>query len=157
MVALPTTPDPSAEGSAAARSSHLVYLSSRFGDSQLVRLEDVAPAGSPDLQLVASYSSLAPIIDCCLVKDETGSSVRPVLVLSRNALAELTPRPRRTASWRAPERTRRDPFESCAAESACPSWRRSNFLVCKSCGAFPVPMGALSRGARALLSARARG
>ncbi|GJN94374.1 hypothetical protein Rhopal_007453-T1 [Rhodotorula paludigena] len=63
-------------------SSH-IYLSSRFGDSQLVRLpssvtspdamqDDAADASA--LQLVESYSSLAPILDCCVVGGEAGSS-----------------------------------------------------------------------------------
>lgn len=62
----------------------LVYLSSRFGDSQLVRLEGLTSgSGSVELELVASYSSLAPITDCCLIQDEAGGAVRSRLSHAR--------------------------------------------------------------------------
>ncbi|KWU45538.1 hypothetical protein RHOSPDRAFT_16259 [Rhodotorula sp. JG-1b] len=61
--------------------SFLFYVASRFGDSQLVRLDrrsnaDADVGAEAELQLVASYPSLAPIIDCCLVEDEASGSSR---------------------------------------------------------------------------------
>ncbi|ORY81221.1 CPSF A subunit region-domain-containing protein [Leucosporidium creatinivorum] len=68
-------------------SDTLLYLSSRFGDSQLIRLPSstFTASGSKDvnamdvegeeeegIQLVASYASLAPILDCCVVEGEGG-------------------------------------------------------------------------------------
>ncbi|GAA5996047.1 hypothetical protein JCM5350_001648 [Sporobolomyces pararoseus] len=65
--------------------SSLVYLTSRFGDAQLVKL----PSGTvPDdstamqedenaeqeLQLLASYPNLAPIVDSCVVGGDGGSA-----------------------------------------------------------------------------------
>lgn len=66
--------DPASSTTADNAPTDLVYLSSRFGDSQLVRLEGLT-SGAVELQLVASYSSLAPITDCCLIQDETGGAV----------------------------------------------------------------------------------
>ncbi|GAA5877302.1 hypothetical protein JCM3774_001631 [Rhodotorula dairenensis] len=63
-------------GASTTRQSWLFYVASRFGDSQLVRLDRTgspAAAGN-DLQLVASYPSLAPILDFCLLEDEAGGS-----------------------------------------------------------------------------------
>lgn len=72
-------------------SDRLVYLASRFGDSQLIRLpssssifnsSDTAQSevamdvdDDEDLALVSSYASLAPILDCTVVP---GSRGRPV-------------------------------------------------------------------------------
>ncbi|GAA5985538.1 hypothetical protein JCM10908_007016 [Rhodotorula pacifica] len=62
-------------GTSARDQSPLVYVASRFGDSQLVRLDRSSSiSAAVDLQLVASYPSLAPIIDCCLVENEAGGS-----------------------------------------------------------------------------------
>ncbi|KAM0790402.1 hypothetical protein ACM66B_003284 [Microbotryomycetes sp. NB124-2] len=71
-------------------SPEILYLASRFGDSQLIRIPDgtLAPA-RPDtgtcamdtgegLQLLESFSSLAPILDCCAVKPATGGPSRVV-------------------------------------------------------------------------------
>lgn len=72
-------------------SDTLLYLSSRFGDSQLIRLPPATLATSSSskaaeamdieggehdgIQLVASFASLAPIIDCCVVAGEGGGAV----------------------------------------------------------------------------------
>lgn len=74
-----TTTAPASSSSSSG--SFLFYVASRFGDSQLVRLDrssnaDADIGAEAELQLVASYPSLAPIIDCCLVEDEAGGSVR---------------------------------------------------------------------------------
>lgn len=94
-------------------SSFLFYVASRFGDSQLVRLfldrrsdadadADADAGAEAELQLVASYPSLAPILDCCLVEDEAGGSVRlscsrslsiiPIDALMRPPLRAESPR-----------------------------------------------------------------
>ncbi|GAA5820215.1 hypothetical protein JCM10212_006784 [Sporobolomyces blumeae] len=63
----------------------LVYLASRFGDSQVVKLPGSSrnsdddtmkddPVASDDLHLVTSYSNLAPILDACVVGGEGGSA-----------------------------------------------------------------------------------
>ncbi|GAA6009649.1 hypothetical protein JCM11491_001047 [Sporobolomyces phaffii] len=71
--------------------SSLIYLASRFGDAQLVKvparltasvsgLSRMVEAGAgdddddEDLQLVASYPNLAPIVDSCIVGGERGSA-----------------------------------------------------------------------------------
>jgi len=84
-------------------SDSLLYLSSRFGDSQLIRLPpstfaassskdvnamDVEGEEEEGIQLVASYASLAPILDCCVVEGEGGGAVS--FRLSRSPKAELT-------------------------------------------------------------------
>lgn len=72
-------------------SSSSLYLSSRFGDSQLIRLPSSLFAGASTssndqmdvegeeeadgIQLVASFASLAPILDCCVVEGEGGGAV----------------------------------------------------------------------------------
>ncbi|KAM0754809.1 DNA damage-binding protein 1b [Meredithblackwellia eburnea MCA 4105] len=59
----------------------LIYISSRFADSQLIRLptsisgDSMSVEGNEnDLQLVEGYASLAPIMDCCLVTTEGGGA-----------------------------------------------------------------------------------
>ncbi|SCV68143.1 BQ2448_264 [Microbotryum intermedium] len=53
-------------------SEDLVYLASRFGESQLIRL---LPSSANDvLELVASYPNLAPITDSCIVRGQSGAS-----------------------------------------------------------------------------------
>ncbi|BGP43549.1 hypothetical protein JCM10449v2_007590 [Rhodotorula kratochvilovae] len=69
-----------------------VYLSSRFGDSQLVRLPSTGAAadamqddeadGTNELALVESYASLAPILDFVLVGDSASSSSGYVVTCS---------------------------------------------------------------------------
>ncbi|GAA5952645.1 hypothetical protein JCM3765_002231 [Sporobolomyces pararoseus] len=65
--------------------SSLVYLTSRFGDAQLVKMSsEFVPGDSTsmqddenaeeELQLVASYPNLAPIVDSCVVGGEGGSA-----------------------------------------------------------------------------------
>ncbi|GAA5973926.1 hypothetical protein JCM21900_005000 [Sporobolomyces salmonicolor] len=65
-----------------------VYLASRFGDSQLVQLPKSLIGGAeggdamqqdddseePDLELVASFANLAPIVDCAVVGGEGGAA-----------------------------------------------------------------------------------
>ncbi|CEQ42082.1 SPOSA6832_03869, partial [Sporobolomyces salmonicolor] len=65
-----------------------VYLASRFGDSQLVQLPKSLVGGAeggdamqqdddseePDLELVASFANLAPIVDCAVVGGEGGAA-----------------------------------------------------------------------------------
>jgi DNA damage-binding protein 1 len=76
----------------------LVYLSSRFGDSQVVRLPaGLVPAaegemevegetgGAGGLELVESFTGLAPIVDAVVLGGEGedgGSGVRPFLLFS---------------------------------------------------------------------------
>ncbi|SGY17674.1 BQ5605_C015g07854 [Microbotryum silenes-dioicae] len=50
----------------------VLYLASRFGDSQLIRLLPSSP--NNELELVASYPSLAPITDSCVVRGQSGAS-----------------------------------------------------------------------------------
>ncbi|SCZ89850.1 BZ3500_MvSof-1268-A1-R1_Chr1-3g01617 [Microbotryum saponariae] len=50
----------------------ILYLASRFGDSQLIRLLPSSP--NDELELVASYPSLAPITDSCVVRGQSGAS-----------------------------------------------------------------------------------
>ncbi|KDE08581.1 hypothetical protein MVLG_01354 [Microbotryum lychnidis-dioicae p1A1 Lamole] len=50
----------------------VIYLASRFGDSQLIRLLPSSP--NNELELVASYPSLAPITDSCVVRGQSGAS-----------------------------------------------------------------------------------
>lgn len=63
----------------------LLYLSSRFADSQLVRLPRNLISGEPEamdtaedadggLQLITSFASLSPILDCCVVPAEGGGA-----------------------------------------------------------------------------------
>ncbi|GAA6057980.1 hypothetical protein JCM3770_004597 [Rhodotorula araucariae] len=68
-----------------------IYLPSRFGDSQLVRLPSAAGAdamqdddnqGTRELALVESYASLAPILDFVLVGDAASSSSGYVVTCS---------------------------------------------------------------------------
>lgn len=66
-------------------SSSTIYLASRFADSQLIQLPssitDEPKADmddgeeSDDIRLLASYASLAPILDCCVVEAEGGGAV----------------------------------------------------------------------------------
>lgn len=59
-----------------------MYIASRFADSQLIRLP--AAVVSPDsmdeameeedISLIASYTSLAPILDCCIVESDGGGA-----------------------------------------------------------------------------------
>ncbi|KPV73328.1 uncharacterized protein RHOBADRAFT_55089 [Rhodotorula graminis WP1] len=60
-----------------------VYLSSRFGDSQIIRLpstdadamhDDATPAPATELALVQSFSSLAPVLDFVVVGESSTSS-----------------------------------------------------------------------------------
>ncbi|KAK4046170.1 hypothetical protein OIV83_006279 [Microbotryomycetes sp. JL201] len=68
-------------------SPEILYLASRFGDSQLIRI----PAGTlssadqtsamdtgEGLQLLDSFTSLAPILDCCIVRPTSGGPSRVV-------------------------------------------------------------------------------
>lgn len=133
-------------------SSFLFYVASRFGDSQLVRLfldrrsdadadADADAGAEAELQLVASYPSLAPILDCCLVEDEAGGSVRlscsrslsiiPIDALMRPSLAG------RVASSPARGPTRLVLSASSSAESVFPRWPRWRYRTCRGCGAFP--------------------
>lgn len=71
-----------------ALSPSLIYISSRFADSQLIRLpaslmstttdtmeiEDQAELEEEDISLIASYTSLAPILDCCIVESDGGGA-----------------------------------------------------------------------------------
>lgn len=65
-----------------ALSSTLVYIASRFADSQLIRLSAALLAepaamdegADRDISLVATYGSLAPILDCCVVASEGGGA-----------------------------------------------------------------------------------
>ncbi|GAA5939977.1 uncharacterized protein JCM15063_004361 [Sporobolomyces koalae] len=66
----------------------LVYLASRFGDAQVVKLPEAFSTSNssrsehmdedgtdePELQLVTSYPNLAPIVDACIVGGDGGSA-----------------------------------------------------------------------------------
>ncbi|KAI5474788.1 hypothetical protein MNV49_002478 [Pseudohyphozyma bogoriensis] len=66
-------------------SSSLIYITSRFADSQLVKLPHAAITGTStsegmdvegkesEMELVASHASLAPVLDAVLVKKDGGS------------------------------------------------------------------------------------
>ncbi|KAI5474794.1 DNA damage-binding protein 1 [Pseudohyphozyma bogoriensis] len=63
-------------------SSSLIYITSRFADSQLVKLpisairtgdERMGVEDEDEMELVASYASLAPVLDAVLVKKDGGS------------------------------------------------------------------------------------
>jgi DNA damage-binding protein 1 len=65
--------------------SSYVYLTSRFGDAQLVKLPNTHSDSSAmqedgkddvELELLASYPNLAPVLDSCVVGGEGGSAVR---------------------------------------------------------------------------------
>ncbi|KAK4047115.1 hypothetical protein OIO90_006318 [Microbotryomycetes sp. JL221] len=69
-------------------SPELLYLASRFGDSQLIRIPSSLTdtidgqhshmAVHEDLQLLSSVTSLAPILDCCLVQSTSSGTSRVV-------------------------------------------------------------------------------
>ncbi|KAL8286521.1 hypothetical protein RQP46_004538 [Phenoliferia psychrophenolica] len=63
----------------------LIYIASRFADSQLVRIpsdlsgDSMAIEGeSDDLELVEGFASLAPIMDCCVVNADGGGTSQVV-------------------------------------------------------------------------------
>ena len=109
-----------------------VYVGSRLGDSQLVKLNVEPDEQNSYVTVIETFTNLGPIVDMVVV-DLERQVRRYISFIELSAASSLLLRAKVSLS-RVPGLTRRAPSESSATASASTSWPPSTSPASRACG-----------------------